>query len=178
MRKLIFLDIDGVLNSHQWWHERPKIPSDVLMRNPSVDEDHNLDPVNMERLNRLVRETGAQVVISSTWRITRSLLQLREVLHRNGFIGQIVGTTPRIHSKTKGGIYMATIRGHEIQKWLETHCQHQELSFVILDDDVDADPFRDRLVRTDLRTGGLQDHHVEAAIQKLAEKWGGRVTKD
>jgi len=52
--KAIFLDIDGVLNTHEELH--PDVMSGTL----------HTDKV--DRLNRLMRNTGARLVISSAWR--------------------------------------------------------------------------------------------------------------
>jgi hypothetical protein len=51
--KLIFLDIDGVLNRHDW--------------NP-LAMSNTIDRERMERLNRIIIETDALIVITSAWR--------------------------------------------------------------------------------------------------------------
>jgi hypothetical protein len=53
--KVIFLDIDGVLNCKNTPNPR-KLP-------------YIVDPKLLERFNKLVERTGAKVVLSSTWRI-------------------------------------------------------------------------------------------------------------
>jgi hypothetical protein len=53
--KVIFLDIDGVLNCKATPNPR-KFP-------------YVVDPSLLNRLNRLVAETGASIVLSSTWRL-------------------------------------------------------------------------------------------------------------
>lgn len=59
MPLVLFLDIDGVLNSVE------------TMRSGRWNAGtETLDPENVERLDRLIQLTGAVVVVSSTWRKT------------------------------------------------------------------------------------------------------------
>lgn len=55
--KVLFLDVDGVLNSHT--HRGQERPGSMMgMAQEHVDE-----------LARVVRDTRCQIVVSSTWRI-------------------------------------------------------------------------------------------------------------
>jgi hypothetical protein len=51
--KILFLDMDGVLNAHEWLGEAG-----------SCDVRHDC----VLRLNRILHETGAAIVLSSAWR--------------------------------------------------------------------------------------------------------------
>jgi hypothetical protein len=53
MAKIIFLDIDGVLNA-------------------GCDDEPFIFSECAQRLNRIIQETGAQVVLSSAWRKPRA----------------------------------------------------------------------------------------------------------
>ena len=61
--KVIFLDIDGVLNYTKWYTDE---------RNPGNlhGQEGDLDPLCVDRIIRICEETGAKVVISSDWRIS------------------------------------------------------------------------------------------------------------
>ena len=66
--KVIFLDIDGVLNSTKWF--------DLCRELKAKDPDYvfpELDTVAISNLNWVIRETGALVVVSSSWRWTHPL---------------------------------------------------------------------------------------------------------
>ena len=63
--KLIFLDIDGVLNSVAWQENRPPKEPPGLILDALAHWKRSLDPQCIERLNRIWQETGAAVVISS-----------------------------------------------------------------------------------------------------------------
>ena len=58
--KVIFLDIDGVLNYTKWYTDE---------RNPGnlYGQEGDLDPLCINRIIRICEETGAKVVISSDW---------------------------------------------------------------------------------------------------------------
>lgn len=80
--KLLFLDIDGVLNDPFW-----------NLNHPSNNADDYIDPVRVAILNRILQETGAKVVITSTWRCTFTPERLQKHLETFGFIGEIIGAT-------------------------------------------------------------------------------------
>ena len=64
--KIIFLDIDGVLNHQIWfknWHESGKRTDTEEQYNDSM-----IDPNSISLLNKIIADTGAKVVISSSWR--------------------------------------------------------------------------------------------------------------
>jgi hypothetical protein len=64
---IIFLDIDGVLNTEhglKLWSNNWKNPE--LMRN-SKDDKKQFCPEAVEVLRRIIETTGAKIVISSTW---------------------------------------------------------------------------------------------------------------
>ena len=63
--RIVFLDFDGVLNSHAYFNARTEKFEDV-------GEAGELDPTAVERLNRIIDATGALVVVSSSWRYARS----------------------------------------------------------------------------------------------------------
>lgn len=155
--KILFLDLDGVLNSHAFWKRRAK---------ENISLDNKLDPIAIERLNRLTDETGAKLVVSSTWRLpyvwNSQLGMLVRLLQGAGIKGEVIGMTPD-HQKQYG-------RGGEIQAWMLQARQNgiDIESFVILDDDSDMDHLESFLVKTTM-ADGLQDSHVEAAIQMLSK---------
>ena len=60
-QKIIFLDIDGVLNSMELFDKLEESNIEPFM-GIDVDED------NLEQLRYIVEKTGAQIVLSSSWR--------------------------------------------------------------------------------------------------------------
>lgn len=158
MNKYIFLDIDGVLNSNFFFIERSqsdrwkeayeKYPQEIAHGVCSIDER------TVNRLNRIIKETGAKIVVSSSWRHDPYLQSIFSVV---GIEATIFDITPLSQSR---------IRGEEIQAWL---CQHPEpCKYVILDDDCDMLPEQyPYFIQTDCLKWGLDDNDVELAIKIL-----------
>ena len=122
--KVIFLDIDGVLNTVKDFQRHNFI---------------GMSPVLVRRFNKLVKDTGAKVILSSTWRHDKNW---REVMVRNGLDMKFLGRTKDLRDK---------IRGMEIDEWLGRHNVDR---YVILDDDTDRLPDQIHF-KTDFRVGGL-----------------------
>lgn len=134
-KPILFLDIDGVLNSTSWA---------IRTEQRGV---WGIDPDTIPHLQRIVDETGCEIVISSTWRITHRLPDIRGALIKAGMRHPvpIVDKTPVLHSREPSGIYVAKIRGDEVQAWIDAI--GFEESYVCLDDDADFHPGQP-LVRT------------------------------
>lgn len=111
--KIIFIDIDGVLNTFQ------------EIRNHGFDY---IDPVKVHLLSTIVSATGAELILSSMWRLKfedRCLvtaafdeygMKLADMTGKNQFS-----------------------RGNEIQDWLNENKHKKQIEdFVILDDDDDV----------------------------------------
>ncbi len=148
MNSYLFLDFDGVLNSEAHFAQFDD-------REPNRDE--NLDPVAIERLNRIVEATDCKIVISSTWRHWASQGNLQRLLARRGFRHElsVVGMTP----------WLGGPRNFEIQRWMDYYSVRVE-QICILDDWEDMGHLAHRLVKTSWETG-LLDGHVERVIAML-----------
>ena len=130
--KIIFLDIDGVLNHEAFYKERyEKRYEEGAIAHPYSE----IDIKCVEHLNNLCSETGAKVVISSTWRHS-GLDYCKDVLEFHGFKGEIIDITPLCRC----GL---CVRGNEILKWIKDNEEkigdryYNFTEYVILDDDSD-----------------------------------------
>lgn len=143
--KVLFLDFNGILDT---WYDMNHIQYD-----------------NLQRLKKIIRVTGAKIVISSSiknnyWRhgtISGSLRMLLDRLISEGL--EVVGFTP-----------YADTREHEIMIYLHEHPEVE--NYVILDDDYDMEELREHLVKLPCQNIGksqigLQDVHAEEAIRIL-----------
>jgi hypothetical protein len=137
-RRVIFLDIDGVLAPIRRW-----------------DRYGDLDPACVAVLNEIVAAAGADVVVSSTWRHGKTAAELQGMLDAQGFAGRVVDKTP----SDLTGAY----RGDEIAAWL---AEHPVSGYVILDDHADMGALRSHLVQTH-PARGLQPADVPRAIAIL-----------
>lgn len=112
--KIIFLDVDGVLNT-------PK-----LIKRFGFDF---IDPIMVKLVKRIVNETGSRIVLSSSWRIDENNKRMVEqALAMEGL--EIFDTTPIIRKKDGW-----TFRHEEIQSWID---QNTVTKFAIIDDFDDA----------------------------------------
>lgn len=151
-RRVVFLDFDGVV---------------VIRKGPREKRDDGTPgpilphPDLVARLNGIVATTGAEVVVSSTWRMGREVSELAAILEASGFVGRVVDKTP-------WGVDGRHVeRGHEIHAWLGEH--PDVTSFVVLDDDNDRGPLTQGrwLVVKGGFDSGLSDEDVRAAIRVL-----------
>ena len=119
-RRVVFLDIDGVLAPIRRW-----------------DRYGDLEPACIEVLNEIVSSARAEVVVSSTLRHGRTVAELQAMLEAEGFTGRVVDKTPTVAHGAE--------RGEEIAAWL---AEHTVGGYVIIDDHVDMGELRTALVLT------------------------------
>ena len=160
--KVIFLDMDGVLNSHRYLYEGPVARG--AMREDLESWADMIDPEAVERLNTLVDRTGAKIVLSSSWRVPfmDRMDDFRRMLAGRGFRGEVIGRTP---TGRECGAGHTGQRGFEVAMWLRDHPEGD--LFVCLDDSGHFAGMMSRLVQTPWSVG-LQDEHVERATTLLA----------
>lgn len=173
--KVLFLDIDGVLNSENWFAYRIYCVKNnmvnILMNFIDTD-DRNikhkltmLDDRAIANLNRIVEETGCKVVLSSSWRssIESENIFTQNLLKLKGFKYEFYDVTPRLWFSD-----FSIRRGEEIKFWLDKESEKHEIeSFVILDDDSDILPEQmNNFIHVDGQVG-LTDRDVLTAIEIL-----------
>ena len=173
--KVLFLDIDGVLNSENWFAYRIYCVKNnmvnILMNFVDTD-DRNikhkltmLDDRAIANLNRIIEETGCKVVLSSSWRssIESENIFTQNLLKLKGFKYEFYDVTPRLWFSD-----FSIRRGEEINFWLDKESEKHEIeSFVILDDDSDMLPEQmNNFIHVDGQVG-LTDRDVLTAIEIL-----------
>lgn len=148
--KVIFLDIDGVLNSAAYDRIRSR-------------DEGNIDISRMPLLKKIILETNAAIVLSSSWRKhwepdPEQCDQIGCELNRtfNLFDLKIRDKTPVLGN-----------RSAEISAWLNEH--PDVTNYVVIDDAFGGwDVHESHLVKTNFRIGrGLEEHHVPTAIELL-----------
>lgn len=87
--KVIFLDIDGVLNSDAYMKKQ--------LDNSSEGIKSEIDPATLILLKKAVDTTGAKIILSSSWRIIRKYNELEKFLMKFGI--SLSGKTPYIDGK-------------------------------------------------------------------------------
>lgn len=170
--KVIFLDIDGVLNTSQTFIDIHKEYIETGIRRIEID----LNRLNF--LKRIVDQTGTAIVLSSSWRslgkmengvyipLNEKMASLIKLFNNYGL--HIYDITP----KDPNGV-----RQNEIDAWLK----HKDVeSFIVIDDDpFDLQKFLHKeLIKTSFTPDnemiknmddctGLCERHVIEAIKKL-----------
>lgn len=162
--KVIFLDIDGVLNSYDFYNEC----DDFTV---AVDEE------NLKNLKTIVDQTGAKIVLSSSWRHgwNEDYEACGDDVKR--MLNQFQTFDLKIISRT--GKDMMFRRENEIAKWIKESKERIE-GYVILDDgpfEWEKRGLQSHVVQTDFKKGGLLKQHIEPAIEILnkAMPWTYRL---
>jgi hypothetical protein len=155
---VLFLDIDGVLNGHEFMAEAGSC---------------KINPACVQRLNRILKATDARIVLSSAWRYmihshVMTLMGFQYMLQTHGMVGSLNGCSQLIIDVTCRDEDLAGRPG-QIRAWLDArnHRQDKEHRHVVLDD-MDEVWKGLNVVRTDGSTG-LSDVDVEVAIACLRD---------
>lgn len=162
---IIFLDIDGVLNS---------LPYFESIKGIKHDKYNEISNFHLKKLSEIYHICNAQIVLSSTWRELDDPLDtncypmyeyLVKSLEKYGM--KIMSKTPVINMN----------RPLEIVTWLNNRSDKDSIKFVSLDDDFSVEDYaqygiEDKLIHTkffcnDISEGGLQQEHVDRAIKIL-----------
>lgn len=145
--KVIFLDIDGVLNTRRGWSNRPKgwrygLDRELYGKVVEIFEDF------------LVENPDVKIVLSSTWRRMpnwKSRLKKESLIIYN----RIIDVTPILDKD----------RGLEIKDWMDRH--PEVTKYAIIDDDSDMlDEQLPFFVHTTFKLGLTKAHikHLEELL--------------
>lgn len=105
--KAIFLDNDGVICLYNNWGGRGKKWSKYRSENPEASSNLKLAPVEIrfddfdqkaiKILNEILRETGAEIIVSSDWKLHATLEELGDYYEAQGIIKRPIDITPNLH---------------------------------------------------------------------------------
>jgi len=161
MDKIIFLDIDGVLNCSKTFKESFEINrhyrkymdnSSYIYKLKCMLSEISVDKVRL--VKEIVDNTGAKIVITSAWRKLRLFPLIEEYLVNKGL--------PIIDHTINTGY-----RGEEIKKYIN---DNNIKDFIVIDDEIfdDYDDFiLNRLIKTSFYEDGINEEHIEEAIKIL-----------
>lgn len=128
---------------------------------PEIERWSMIEMEHVEHLNRVVAETGAEIVISSSW---RGDPETPKILKENGLVANIIDVTPRSWYIKEQDHH--SLRGEEIQQWLDKNISpDEELAYVIVDDDSDMLPHQ-FFVHTSWKSG-MDSSHSDTMIRLL-----------
>ena len=155
--KIIFLDIDGVLNNED---------SDLIyLGEDSVSYGGFFCPELVDKLNTIIENTNASIVLSSTWRLGLDITKAQQLTVEMNIKGEVIGVTDAIWDSH-------VLRGNEIYKWILDNENlvgkyYDYKDYLILDDDSDMLYWqRNNFVQTN-GLKGLTDSNVMESIAIL-----------
>lgn len=149
-KRILFIDIDGVFVTQDYG---------MKLHNAGVRQPMRVfDPLTVKRLDDIIDSTECDVVVSSTWRIGRTIEDLQ-----NLFLGSGLGKSKKIIGKTD--MIESRNRGREIKNWLKENTEwNNTMRWAVLDDGyVDVN---DHLFQTSFDTG-LTDSIRDQVIDYL-----------
>ena len=182
MNKLIFLDIDGILNHENFYRSGNK-------QYKSIDSDYQYEsfcPNSKSWLNDLIKITDAKIVISSTWRLD-GLDRMQDIWENEKMSGEVIGITPTFCLTDGEKLRGSAPRGCEIDSYLkgigfyhinwsiEEQLKNMEKSnisnYIIIDDDSDMlynqrNHFV-RVSRSPINKSGFNEFYFEYALNML-----------
>ena len=133
--KVIIFDVDGVLNSDEYFDK---------IKNLNIDGiQSEIDVEKIKLLNIAINETKVKIVLTSSWRYTRNAQELKKLLSEYGIP---TDSTPFIQNK----------RGLEIKQYLYEHPDVED--FVIVDDEI-FDSYNDELVKKLVKISNGNGHN-------------------
>ena len=101
-KAVLFLDNDGVICLANNWgsrvKKRKKDKVSLVLNDPDVEVKYrfdNFDKKAIKVLNQVLEETGAEIVVSSDWRLYANLEELGEYYLSEGIIKKPIGVTKR-----------------------------------------------------------------------------------
>ena len=153
INNIIFLDIDGVLNSDKYFDSISNKECINLVDRLMLDIDVSKVKILLEVINK----TNTKIMITSSWRRMKLYSYIKERLISMGL--PVVGETPFIEGR----------RGEEIRSYL---LENRVSNYCIIDDEVfkDYKELEDYLVVTDFYEDGLTIDHAEEVVKKLIKK--------
>ena len=160
--KIIFLDVDGVLNSRAYFKQ-------------NKGKGHmDISDYHLQMLAKIYHTCDAKIVLSSSWRELDDESNIHVYWMYQYLLDELARYDMEIIDKTP---LIDMLRPLEIKTWLDNHPNKDEIKFVSLDDDFTKEQYDnygigDCLVKTtfycdDVSKGGLQQEHVDRAIEIL-----------
>ncbi len=152
--KIIFLDFDGVMDTAYYDHVLSKEGK------PGCDEYGCIfDPNCVKNLKHIIDETGADIVVTSSWKYLMSYQDFLKMWEARNLPGFVTDVTPVPVERRN--------RGDEIDTWLEeckTECQY------VIIDDLEANNFNEHQIPRLLVVNpffGIDEDIAERAIVLL-----------
>lgn len=115
-KKIIFLDFDGVMDTEYYDHL-------LSEADKPISDEYGLlfDPECVKNLKYIIDSTGADIVVSSTWKDFMTYQEILDMWKYRGLSGFVTDVTPTVSKH----------RGDEIDAWLK-ECR-EDCQYAIID---------------------------------------------
>lgn len=167
--KVIFLDIDGVLNSIQFSKKRYEKYKKTGKWDIAIDDNQ------VKMLKEIIDKSGGsdevKVVLSSSWR--KHFSEVNGKMFPKDNTGEDCRYAFSKHDITlysRTGDSKDNNRGKEITEWIDAHNNLNITHYLVIDDEIlDILEYipRNYTIKTDYNLGGIDDTHVRTAIHIL-----------
>ena len=188
--KILFLDHDGVICLSNNWGGRKNKWAKYRSANPETSPNLKDAPVEVrfddfdskavKVLNGIIKETGAEIVISSDWKLHATLGELGDYYESQGIVKRPIALTPDIQNCTvHGNVFMWSqewdleqVRTIEIKQYLH---DHTEITHWVSIDDLNmgkiGEPWKDiwaidNFVLTPKSSEGIKQSGIKEKILK------------
>jgi hypothetical protein len=195
--KVLFLDNDGVICLSNNWGGRAVKWANFKRDNPDSDATFDNKPVEcrfddfdkgaVKVLNEILEKTGAEIVVSSDWRLHANLEELGEYYESQGIIKRPIAVTdqfkdvfPKEWNAFRFRAELELERSMEIGHWLENHPEvthwvavddlnmsAEFLSKYFSKDESDKNPGLSNFVLTPRSREGIKQSGVKEKILKF-----------
>ena len=155
--KVIFLDNDGVICISSNWGSRYKKAREYMIKHDISDHAFmderkrnvlvrfdNFDKKAIKILNEVIKETDAEIVVSSDWKLHANLEELGQYYESQGIVKKPIATTPNLEDfdPDSDGLYrwkgwLERKRILEIEKYLE---MNPDITHWVAIDDLNMSP--------------------------------------
>ena len=155
--KVIFLDNDGVICLSSNWGSRYKKAREYMIKHDISDHAFmderkrnvlvrfdNFDKKAIKILNEVIKETDAEIVVSSDWKLHANLEELGQYYESQGIVKKPIATTPNLEDfdPDSDGLYrwkgwLERKRILEIEKYLE---MNPDITHWVAIDDLNMSP--------------------------------------
>ena len=168
MRRYVFIDFDGVLNTE--CHH-----SELVSSGQKCSDQYGplFDPVAVLNLKRIVDETEAEIVIISSWKL-EGIDRMVDLWKARRMPGVLAGSTPdhisgmdllNVNLEDPAAFANLAGKGNEVKQWLKENAPKKSdgYRYVILDDVPDFLPEQmEHFIQVDPRVGITEDNVVKS----------------
>jgi len=157
MRKILFLDFDGVMVTDRYQEHLTAIGQ-------SLRDNYGAKfaPVCVENLRHIIDSTDAGIVVTSTWKMTMGQDGIRQMWDDRHLPGKVIGVTPDIDP---------IHRGNEIDAWLDAN--PGTVRYAIIDDAPLVDFFNENQMEHLFRVNectGIDEDTAQSVINHLCNR--------